>query len=468
MALFLFKNSMETQEILPENEVNETLNVLADVVVALHSSGAHYARIVRTVERMAKGLGYHTDLVLTFNGIVLTIFKDKNQGIYTLSRSIKLKSVNFETVSDISILSWDVLENKIATNKISKVLHKIKQKIVYQAWELYLFLPLASVALCRLFEGDWLQCIIAFIATFLGFAFLKFLRSKSYNTFFSYFLVTALTVSIIHLFGALFNWNIVEVLSVSVLYLVPGVFLISSFIDFLEGFIEAGSSKLTYGLFIIFSIAGGFFFSNFLFETSTFNFMMADLSAIQNSFAFEKETFVPLLLASKFIWGGITALGFAVLFNTPKRALWVVYILGGIAFMIKYYLNIELQLSQLFAVFCASCFVGISGMYFAHRIHTPPVVFTIPAVINMIPGLLSYKFMMGIIQWIMEPTGKTQNVNDIIAVFNNGITAIFIVFALAFGVAFGVVVFKNQTVKKADLNQLIQLYLYKKVKKTKP
>ena len=459
---------METPQVLAENEVNETLNVLADVVVALHSSGAHYARIVRTVERMAKGLDYEVDLVLTFNGIVLTIFKDKNQGIYTLSRSIKLKGVNFETVSDISILSWDVLENKTSTNHISKILNRIKQKTVYKTWELYFLLPLASVALCRLFEGDWFQCFIAFIATFIGFGFLKFLRSRNYNVFFSYFLVTALTVSIVHLFGAIFNWNIVEVLSVSILYLVPGVFLISSFIDYLEGFIEAGTAKLTYGLFIIFSIAGGFFFSNFLFETSTINFVISDFSEIQKSIAFEKESFLPLHFATKFIWGGITSLGFAVLFNTPKRALWVVFLLGGMAFMMKYYLNTELNLSQLFAVFCASCFVGISGMYFAHRIHTPPVVFTIPAVINMIPGLLSYKFMMGIIQWIMQPTEKIKDVNTIIAVFNNGITAIFIVFALAFGVAFGVIVFKNQTVKKADLNRLITLYLSKNSNKSKP
>ena len=64
---------MELVAKVDEKEINETLNVLADVVVALHSSGAHYARIVRNLERMAKGLGYDVDLVMTFNGIVITI-----------------------------------------------------------------------------------------------------------------------------------------------------------------------------------------------------------------------------------------------------------------------------------------------------------------------------------------------------------------------------------------------------------
>lgn len=456
-------------EIVPkvdEKEINETLNILADVVVALHSSGTHYARIVRNLERMAEGLGYDVDLVLTFNGIVITI--NKNESSYTLSRSIKVKGINFETVSGISILSWDVYENKISTRRIGKILKRIKRKTVYQKWQLYLLLPLASVALCRLFEGDWFQCIIAFISTFLGFSFLKFLRSKNYNFFFSYFLVTLISVSTIHLLGSLFNLNNIEALAVSVLYLVPGVVLINSFIDYLEGYIEAGTSKLTHGLFIIFSIASGYFFSNFIFDEGIFNHILIDLSEVQQSITFHRESFYPLLLGSKFLWGGITSIGFAVLFNTPKRALWVVFLLGGIGFMIKYFLNVELDFSQLFSVFCASCFVGISGIYFAHRTHTPPVVFTIPAVINMIPGLLSYKFMMGIIKWIMQPNGETQNANDVIETFNTGVSAIFIVFALAFGVAFAVIVFKSHTVKEKDLNRLINLYFIKNPeKKTK-
>jgi uncharacterized membrane protein YjjP (DUF1212 family) len=452
-------------EKVDEKEINETLNVLADVVVALHSSGAHYARIVRNVERMANGLGFDVDLVLTFNGIVLTIFKDKKEGSYTLSRSIKLKGINFETVSGISILSWDVLENNISTREISKLLERIKQKVVYQKWELYLLLPLASVALCRLFEGDWVQCVIAFISTLMGAIFLKFLRTKNYNLFFSYFLVTVLSVSAIHLLGAVFNLNTVQALSVSVLYLVPGVILINSFIDYLEGFIEAGSSKLIYGVFIIFAIASGFFVSNFIFDQGIFNSLWFDLSKAQQSITFHRESSLSLLLATKFLYGGITSLGFAVLFNTPKRALWVVFLLGGIGFMIKYFLNIEMNFSQLFAVFCASCFVGISGTYFAHRTHTPPVVFTIPAVINMIPGLLSYKFMMGIIKWIMQPNGKVQNANEVIETLNTGVSAVFIVFALAFGVAFAVIVFKNHSVKGNDLNKLLELYFSKNYKK---
>ena len=34
------------------------------------------------------------------------------------------------------------------------------------------------------------------------------------------------------------------------------------------------------------------------------------------------------------------------------------------------------------ASFVGACVVGFLGMYFAHRVHTPPMVFTIPAVMQ--------------------------------------------------------------------------------------
>ena len=453
---------METTTIDFDKEAYETLEVLADIVVMLHSSGTHNARIIRNIERIAKGLDYEVDLVLSFSGIVISINKENSEKKYTLSKTIKTKGINFETISEISILSWDVAENKISLKRIKIILKRIKRKIVYNHITLDSFLSLASAALCLLFEGDLLECLFAFTSTFIGFRILRFLKTKKYNIFFSVFLVTIVSVSMIHFLGTIFNIKVVEALAVSVLYLVPGVFLINSFIDYLENYIEAGSSKLVYSFLIISAIASGFFFSNFLFENYFFNIQLIDLSSFQNHIALSNNTHGIGLLTSKFILGGLTSLGFAILFNTPKRALWVVILLGGLGFMIKYYLNIECNFGQIFAVFCASCFVGLSGMYFAHRTHTPPLVFTIPAVINMIPGLLSYKFMVGMIKWTMKPNGMQQSVDDVIQTLSYGISAIFIVFALAFGVAISVIVFKNYSVKGKDLNRLIELYFQKK------
>ena len=58
--------------------------------------------------------------------------------------------------------------------------------------------------------------------------------------------------------------------------------------------------------------------------------------------------------------------------------------------------------------------------------------------------------------WVISDTGSTDNTKEIIQTFSYGISTVFILFALAFGVAFPVVVFKSYTVKGKDLNVMIK------------
>ncbi len=103
------------------------------------------------------------------------------------------------------------------------------------------------------------------------------------------------------------------------------------------------------------------------------------------------------VFVEKVIWAVVVSSGFATLFVTPRRALWATGFLGAIGFSTKYVLlHSVLSGHIVISSFIAATIVGILGMYFAHRVHTPPVVFTIPAVINMIPGKLGYEFMIGI------------------------------------------------------------------------
>jgi uncharacterized membrane protein YjjB (DUF3815 family) len=233
--------------------------------------------------------------------------------------------------------------------------------------------------------------------------------------------------------------------------------MINSFIDYLEGYFESGTARIIFSLMAILMISFGFFTSNMIFNMSFFNeFASFDFSNFQNLLRTSCQPENYALHVSKFMFGGITSLGFALMFNTPKRALWTVFLLGSVGYLIKYLLFQELEINLILSIFIASSFVGISGMYFAHRTHTPPIIFMIPAVINMIPGLISYKFMIGMIDWISNSKNQKPSVEEVIETFSYGITTTFILFALAFGVAFPVVIFKSYTVKGKDLNVLIK------------
>ena len=447
----------EPQKLIEERKAQTVLNLLTEIGEMMITSGAHTARIIRNLERIAKGLGYNCELVLTYTGIVISVYKQNKFKAHTLAKTIKAKGLNFETISEISILSWDVLENKISINEIKATLKQIKAKKVYSDLQLYALAPLASVALCLLFDGDWLQSIIVYFSTLFGYYARRSMMLKHHNHMVAFFIGATISTLFIHFIGVFCNIQVKEALVVSVLYLIPGAVMINSFIDYLEGYFESGTARLLYSLMLVLMIAFGFLTSTMIFNmpfVTTLN--LFDFSGLQ---AQVKEALEPQGLwidASKFIFGGITSLGFALMFNTPKRALWTVFLLGSLGYLIKFILFKELDMNLTLSIFAASCFVGISGMYFAHRAHTPPIIFMIPAVINMIPGLLSYEFMMGMIDWISGGTGQKPSVEEIIQTFSYGISTVFILFALAFGVAFPVVVFKSYTVKGKDLNVMIK------------
>lgn len=447
----------KANNIIEEQRAQTVLNLLSEIGEMMITSGAHTARIIRNLERIAKGLGYHCELVLTYTGFVISIYKKNKLKAHTLAKTIRSKGINFETISEISILSWDVLENKISIPEIKSALVQIKAKKVYTSLQLYALVPLASVALCMLFDGDWLQSLVVYISTLCGYFVRRNLLQRHHNHMFAFYIAATISTLIIHFLGITFNIHVEQALVVSVLYLIPGAVMINSFIDYLEGYFESGTARFIYSVLAVLMIAFGFFTSIEIFNMQFVKeFQLFDFSDLQAQI---KASFDPKGLGietSKLIFGGITSLGFALLFNTPKRALWTVFLLGSVGYLIKYLLFQELEMNLILSIFIASSFVGISGMYFAHRTHTPPIIFMIPAVINMIPGLISYEFMMGMINWISNSKGQKPSFEEVIQTFSYGITTTFILFALAFGVAFPIIVFKSYTVKGKDLNVLIK------------
>lgn len=165
------------------------------------------------------------------------------------------------------------------------------------------------------------------------------------------------------------------------------------------------------------------------------------------------------------LWSVLVSIGFACLFSTPKRALWVAGFLGAVGFGTKSILLATIMPAQpIFTSLFGAAMIGFLGMYFAHRVHTPPVVFTVPAVINMVPGQLGYRFMMDVIEIMSHGNNVSVEAYMIKEVLNNGLQCFFITLALALGIAFPVIIFNTNTVKDKDPHQLIKKGL-RKIKK---
>ena len=97
-----------------------------------------------------------------------------------------------------------------------------------------------------------------------------------------------------------------------------------------------------------------------------------------------------VLFLEKGIWLGIAAIGFAILFNVPRRALLSIFIIGALGGLTKF-LMLEYKIGIVLAVLCGASLIGFLSVFAAHRRNCPPITFAIPAVIPMIPGLFAKK-----------------------------------------------------------------------------
>ena len=177
------------------------------------------------------------------------------------------------------------------------------------------------------------------------------------------------------------------------------------------------------------------------------------------------------LLAERIFWSMWVSVGFALLFNTPRRALWATALLGAVGWSTKFLLIKLLIPDQVvIASFAGACLVGFLGTYFAHRVHTPPMVFTIPAVINMIPGKSGYEFMMGLIKIATITHEHDQTLATIFETIKLGLQTGFTTLGLAFGVIAPVLLLNTYTIKDKDLNRFIVKkikYIRKRIDKKK-
>jgi uncharacterized membrane protein YjjB (DUF3815 family) len=141
----------------------------------------------------------------------------------------------------------------------------------------------------------------------------------------------------------------------------------------------------------------------------------------------------------------VVAVGFALLFSTPRRVLHVAGLLGGIGHSIRFLL-LENHVGIVPATLAGAVCIGLLGIFLAHRVHVPPVVFTMPACITMIPGLYAYRAMLGCIKITdLELLKRDPSILTVTAHYF--VLTASLLFTLAIGICIGALVFRKRSVK---------------------
>jgi uncharacterized membrane protein YjjB (DUF3815 family) len=225
-----------------------------------------------------------------------------------------------------------------------------------------------------------------------------------------------------------------KALATAVLYLIPGVPLINCTIDLIEGYIPVSTARGLHGGFILLCIAVGMSMSILLLGIDH-----------EPPLAPAQHLLTGVLSARDVGLACVVAVGFAILFSTPGRVLYVAGILGGLGHCIRFVL-LQYDVHIVPATLAGAVFIGMSGIFFAHRVHAPPVVFTMPACITMIPGLFAYRAMLGCVKMIdletlqLDPTILAQTAHYFVLTGS-------LLFTLAIGICSGALIFRKKSVK---------------------
>ncbi len=157
-------------------------------------------------------------------------------------------------------------------------------------------------------------------------------------------------------------------------------------------------------------------------------------------------------ILEKGIWFGFAALGFGVLFNVPQRTLLIIWLMGAAGGLTKLLL-MALGTDIVISTFMGATLVGVLSVSAAHNKHAPPLVFSIPSVIPMVPGAFAYRMMLGLIK-LSGATFTSEFYSQTLSeTVSNGLKTLFILMALAVGVAVPMLVSRKETIKKIRQKQ---------------
>lgn len=94
----------------------------------------------------------------------------------------------------------------------------------------------------------------------------------------------------------------------------------------------------------------------------------------------------------------LTAMGFSILYNIPRKTMIPAGITGGIGWTSYFFLVNYLGVVDFVATVIASFFIAFASQIFARKFRTPVIIFTLPGLIPLVPGGAAYNMMRAFVE----------------------------------------------------------------------
>ncbi len=211
---------------------------LLEYAGALLAAGVHTARCVRSVNRIADAYGCKVAIIVSQKNISMSLV-DRSEPLLRQTSVHRLQPVvfNFSRIGLLSALTWRAKDDHLPLDALRREFHLIMAMGGRPLWVVTLCVAAANAAFCRLFGGDWVAMALVFAGTLIGFLARRWLTQCRLNHY-GAVIICAFLSSLVAAAGIVFAWGSTPdvALGTSVLYLVPGVQIINTFMDLINGY----------------------------------------------------------------------------------------------------------------------------------------------------------------------------------------------------------------------------------------
>lgn len=245
-------------EIVTKPTKYELGEMLLEIGSMLMVAGANTERIKVTINRISGAFGSDSQLMITNHALMITLTYNNRIKTFTSVRWVPNMHLNFNLISDISTMSWKIVEEKWSVERINSEMKLLHKKPLYPRFLVIFLVSLAGSSFCRLMGGEIVEMLLCFVGTFLG----LYVRQESMKLKFNFYLCVFFAAFTSSFTVGLYSFlnpgiEVIHAFSTSVLFLIPGVPMINSFSDLIDGNILNGTTRGVNVLVIAFAIALG-------------------------------------------------------------------------------------------------------------------------------------------------------------------------------------------------------------------
>jgi len=243
-------------------------SLLLDMAIMLLRAGASGRRIRNTISQIALAYQYSYFIDLGPKSISITLLDNQAHSVFNGTRSTQWYGVDFKVISAIHRMTSAIAIHPWSIEEIKREILRLQKLPGYSRILILLAVSIGGAAFCYSLGGHFGEMAVTFGATFCGLFVKQELQKRSLNIY----VVTYICALVAAMFTGAFyiahiGIRLENAYATCALFLIPGVPLINSIIDLMDGNILYGIERGVNAMMHAFAIAFGLLTALFIYIT---------------------------------------------------------------------------------------------------------------------------------------------------------------------------------------------------------